>query len=81
MMLVYMLQREQAAEDYDFEYDPDDAIWTDLNAIYAYISNELDIESTDELVVEQICDNPRIWVLQVGNGDTKYHITELQTMP
>ena len=80
-MLVYMLQREQADEEYDFEYDPDDAIWTDLSALHAYISNELDIESTDELDVQLVCKDPRMWVVSAGDDETKYYITELETKP
>jgi len=80
-MLVYLLQRQQAAEEYDFEYEPSDAIWTDLNALHAYISNELDIESTDELDIQLVCEDPRMWVLSNGDHETKYYITELETKP
>lgn len=80
-MLVYMLQREQAAETYDYEYDPSDAIWTDLEALQRYICTELDIDDPDKVKVQLTCEEPRMWVITAGRGNTTYHVTELETLP
>lgn len=82
-MTIYLLYRHLVGEEFDYEYDPVDFVWTDIDSLYAYIANKLGT-TENNLVITESGDAPKtihVKPRKRRDGIAGYYIVELESLP